>query len=139
MTAVDTNVLVALLNRDEAFSGAAERSLDLALQRGRLVVSAPVWSELRAFPSRDEALLEELLSLSEIEVDWELAESVWRLAGQAFQEFNVRRKRTHSDAPRRILTDFVIGAHAVVNGHSLLTLDQRHYRVAFPTLQLISF
>jgi predicted nucleic acid-binding protein len=140
MTAVDTNVLVALLKGDEAFSILAEQALNRALENGRIAISAPVWSELRAFPSRDEAMLDEFLSLKEVQVDWVLGEAVWRLAGKSFQEFNLLRRRNDAlEAPRRMLTDFVIGAHAVVNGYTLATLDQRHYRAAFPRLPLISF
>jgi len=140
MTAVDTNVLVALLKGNEGFSLLAEQALNRALMAGRITISAPVWAELRAFPARDEAKLEEFLSLREVQIDWVLGEAVWRLAGKAFQEFSSRRKRSSpSEGPRRMLTDFVIGAHAVVNGYALATLDQRHYRAAFPKLQLISF
>ena len=40
---------------------------------------------------------------------------------------------------RRILADFVIGAHALANGCRLLTLDDRLYRSAFPTLAIETF
>ena len=140
MTAVDTNVLVALLKGNEAFSLLAEKALNHALAAGGVVISAPVWSELRAFPARDEGMLEEFLSLREIGIDWVLEEPVWRLAGRAFQEFNLRRRRSSAtDTSRRMLTDFLIGAHAVANGHALLTLDKRHYQAAFPRLQLLTF
>ena len=33
---------------------------------------------------------------------------------------------------------FYIGAHAVVNGYDLLTLDAKIYHAAFPTLKIIS-
>jgi len=138
VTAVDTNVLVALLNLDEALSSKAEESLNRCMAGG-LVIAGPVWAELRAFPTRNDAMLEEFLSLKEIRVDWEMHESVWRLAGRAFQEFNLRRKRSGSDLARRLLTDFVIGAHAMSAAHALLTLDQRHYRAAYPNLRIAGF
>jgi predicted nucleic acid-binding protein len=37
---------------------------------------------------------------------------------------------------RRILPDFLIGAHAVVRGYRLLPLDERLYRSAFPALKM---
>ena len=40
---------------------------------------------------------------------------------------------------RRILADFIIGAHALANGFRLLSLDQGLYRVAFPTLAIETF
>ncbi len=139
MTAVDTNVLVALLNRDELLSAMAEEALQRALSAGGVVISAPVWAELRAFPARNELALEEFLQMKGMEIDWLLGEPVWRLAGRAFQEFNARRKRSGVEISKRMLTDFLIGAHAVNSGLSLLTLDQRHYRAAFPKLRVISF
>jgi predicted nucleic acid-binding protein len=39
----------------------------------------------------------------------------------------------------RILADLMIGAHAFANGFRLLTLDERLYRVAFPTLSIETF
>ena len=37
-----------------------------------------------------------------------------------------------------MLSDFFIGAHAVVDGLSLLTRDRRRYRSYFPTIVLIT-
>ena len=39
---------------------------------------------------------------------------------------------------RRILADFLIGAHALHNGFSLLTLDDRLYRAAFRRLAILA-
>lgn len=41
--------------------------------------------------------------------------------------------------PRRILADFLIGAHALTNGYALLTLDKSGFRSAFPALKLLTF
>lgn len=35
-------------------------------------------------------------------------------------------------------TDFVIGAHAFVEGYTLLTLDEGMYRAAFPRLGIVT-
>jgi predicted nucleic acid-binding protein len=45
---------------------------------------------------------------------------------------------TYDQGERRILTDFLIGAHAFVNGYKLLTLDARVYEAAFPRLAIRS-
>jgi AbrB family looped-hinge helix DNA binding protein len=37
---------------------------------------------------------------------------------------------------RRILAEFLIGAHAHARGDRLLTLDERAYRAAFPALAI---
>jgi predicted nucleic acid-binding protein len=66
-----------------------------------------------------------------------LHEAFWRAAGQAFQKYAARRREKPASGPRRILDDFLIGAHASERGYRLLTLDDRLYRAAFPSLALI--
>ncbi len=135
-TAVDTNILVALWNSEDSLNSAAQAALDAALNRGSLVISAPVFAELLAFPSRDEAFLDSFLRDTGIAVDWELGESIWRIAGRAFQSYAARRRKQRDGGPRRILADFLVGAHAMHNGYVLLTLDASLYRPAFPRLRI---
>jgi predicted nucleic acid-binding protein len=61
------------------------------------------------------------------------------LAGRAFQAYAERRRKQRDAGARRILADFVIGAHASANGCRLLTLDDRLYRSSFPTLAVETF
>lgn len=136
-TAIDTNILVALWDAAEPLSPVVGPALDAALERGSLVVAAPVYGELLAFPSRNESFLDRFFSDTRIFVDWNLNESVWRVAGRAFQASAARRRRHRDPGPRRILADFLIGAHALQNGYSLLTLDEHFFRVAFPHLPLM--
>jgi len=136
-TAIDTNILVALWDKEEPLSPVVGPALDAALERGSLVVAAPVYGELLAFPSRSESFLDKFFSDTRIFVDWNLNESVWRAAGRAFQAFAVRRRKHREPGPRRILVDFLIGAHALQNGYSLLTLDERFFHAAFPHLSLM--
>jgi len=133
-TAIDTNVIIALWDRDDRVSAAAQSALDTALRRGALVVAAPVFAELLAAPGRDETFLDSFFRDTGITVDWNLDETVWRTAGRAFQKCAARRRRQHDSGPRRILADFLIGAHAFERGCSLLTFDDRLYRSAFPNL-----
>ena len=133
-TAIDTNVIIALWDRDDAVSTAAQSALDAALRRGALVVAAPVFAELLAAPGRDETFLDTFFRDTGITVDWNLDETVWRTAGRAFQKYAARRRMRRDRGPCRILTDFLIGAHAFERGCSLLTFDDRLYRSAFPNL-----
>jgi predicted nucleic acid-binding protein len=138
-TAVDTNVVIALWDRDSALSLAAQNALDSAFNRGTLVAAAPVFAELIAAPGRTEAFVGSFFEETGIGVDWELPEQVWRLAGRAFQAYAERRRKQRDTGVRRILADFVIGAHALANGCRLLTLDDRLYRSSFPTLAIETF
>jgi predicted nucleic acid-binding protein len=133
-TAIDANIVVALWNEDDALNTLARSALDAALGRGSLVIAAPVFAELLAAPSRDEAFLDSFCRETGISVDWNLDEVIWRTAGRAFQLYVARRRKQRGSGQRRILADFLIGAHAIQNGFRLLTMDHRLYRAAFPRL-----
>jgi predicted nucleic acid-binding protein len=135
-TAIDTNVLVALWDSGDSLHGLARKALDDALGRGSLVISGVVYAELLAAPARTEAFLDGFCDDTGIAVEWDLAKGVWRTAGRAFQSHAKRRMKQTEQAPRRILADFLIAAHALVNEYKLLTLDAGTYRVAFPKLGL---
>lgn len=137
-TSLDSNILIALWDKDDALNKLAQSALDSALRKGSLVVSAPVYSELLAYPVRSEGFLDTFFRDSGIVVDWNLDEAVWRAAGVAFRAYAGRRTRGAEVRPRRILADFLIGAHAAHNGMALLTLDIRLFRVAFPRLPVIA-
>ena len=137
-TAIDSNVLIALWNEDETLNVLARSALDSALGRGSLVIAAPVFAELLAAPSRTEVFLDSFCKDTGISVDWDLDEAVWRAAGRAFQLYVGRRRKQRDSSPRRILADFMIGAHASRNGFRLLTLDERLYRAAFPRLAIVT-
>jgi predicted nucleic acid-binding protein len=136
MTSLDTNVLAALWDADDVFNTHAKGLLILAREAGELVVSAPVFAELLADPGREELFLDTFFREADIAVEWQFSEAIIRTAGRAFQSYVQRRRASGAGHPRRILADFLIGAHALVNGYTLLTLDQRHYRKAFPKLKL---
>ena len=136
-TAIDTNVIVSSWDSNDALNSAATAALDSALARGPLIVAAPVYAELLAFPDRTEAFLDYFFKETSVTVDWNMDESVWRLAGRAFQAHAARRKVRRHSGPRRILADFLIGAHALRRGYTLLTMDDEIYRASFPRLPLL--
>jgi predicted nucleic acid-binding protein len=135
-TAIGTNVVTALWDKDAVLSLAAEAALEKAFRRGRLIAAAPVFSELMAAPGRTESFVSTFFEENGIAIDWELSESVWRSAGRAFQSYAERRRKQKDSGARRILADFLIGAHALVGGYRLLTLDKGLYAAAFPGLAI---
>jgi predicted nucleic acid-binding protein len=137
-TAVDSNIFVAFWDQDNSLNALARSWLEAALA-SRAVVAAPVYAELLALRSRTEAFLDSFFDDVGIVVDWDIDEQIWRAAGRAFESYASRRRKHKPFGPRRILADFVIGAHAVRRGYRLLTLDDRLYRTAFPRLTVISF
>jgi predicted nucleic acid-binding protein len=104
-TAIDTNILIALWNDDDTLNTLARSALDSALGRGSLVIAAPVFAELLAAPSRNEFFLDSFCKDTGISVDWYLNESIWRVAGRAFQHYVTRRRKQRDSHPRGILAD----------------------------------
>lgn len=136
MTSIDTNIISALLEGEEGLSEQAENALLAAAARGQLLICAPVYAELIAKPGRSASSVDTFLETTFVAVDWTLEPSIWQLAGRAFQIYATTRKKQKLLPPRRILADFLIGAHAVQRGYTLLTLDQRVYSKSFPRLRL---
>ena len=137
-TAIDTNVLAGLWDAGDTLHAVAREALDAALGQGSLVISGVVYAELLAAPGRTEAFLDLFCEETGIGVEWELEERIWRAAGAAFQSYAARRRTQKGEKPRRILADFLIGAHALVQGYQLLTLDERVYRAAYPRLGIVT-
>jgi predicted nucleic acid-binding protein len=135
---LDTNVLIALWDVSNSLNIPARNSLDRARAIGPLVISAPVFVELMAHPSRSTRDIEAMLFETGIEIDWDINEAVWRAAGSAFKSYVRRRIASGGSLPRRILADFLIGAHAANLGSTLLTMDRKLYTAAFPRLKIIS-
>lgn len=137
-TSIDSNVIVALWWDADPFNSAAASILKRARTRGGLVISAPVYVELLGDPRRDEAGLNAFLQDTGISVDWTLDEEVWREAGRANRGYTLRRLSSGGGLPRRLVTDFLIGSHALLRGYTLLTFDRRLYAAAFPELKIVA-
>jgi hypothetical protein len=135
-TALDTKIIIAPWDADDVLNMAARNLLDAAAQRSALIIPGLVYAELLAQPQRTEATINNFMEAGDILVDWEISSHVVLAAGYAYKSYVVRRLSSRSAHPRRILADFLIGAHALVNEYVLLTLGQRHYRAAFPKLAL---
>lgn len=133
-TAVDTNVIVALWDAGDALHQAARKALDAAWRRDRLAICGVVFAELIAAPHRTEAFVDQFCEDAGIGVEWELKEQVWRAAGAAYRRYAERKKEQRGPEPRRLLADFVIGAHAQESGYKLLSADPGVYKRSFPGL-----
>lgn len=137
-SSIDTNLIVALWWQGDAFNKVASQILSKARKAGALVLSAPVYAELMGDPARSEKELDEFLLETEIKTDWALEEDIWRAAGRAYKGYVQRRRASVGTVPRRMLTDFLIGAHAFARGYALLTLDRHLYAAAFPKLKIVT-
>jgi len=121
----------------EPFAAEVAQKLGNAKSEGGLVVAAAVYAELLAYPNLGESSIRDFIENTGIAVDFDLPQSVWIVAGQRFARYAHRRRRSAREGPRRLLVDFIIGAHALSQADRLMTLDPRPYKQDFPELKLI--
>lgn len=128
---VDSNVLLDLLEEDDTWYEWSSRQLQLAADNFALIINPIVYSEVSIgfmrFEELDEALRPDIFERRPL--PWEAA----FLAGKCFLRY-----RKLGGTRRSPLPDFFIGAHAAVEGLTLLTRDANRYRTYFPTLSLIA-
>lgn len=128
---VDANVLIDVATDDPRWGEWSARALEEAGRARRLILSPIVYAEVSIAFQRIEEL-DALLPPSVFHreaLPWEAA----FLAGKAFLAY--RRRGGARTAP---LPDFLIGAHAAVHGHALLTRDHGRFATYFPTVELIA-
>jgi len=128
---VDTNVLFDLVTDDPVWADWSARQLRILSARGTLIVNPVVYAELSVGYDRVDEV-DAALDAAGVELV-EIPRPALFLAGKAFQSYRAR-----GGSKTGVLPDFFIGAHAVVEGLSLLTRDIRRYRSYFPTLELIT-
>ena len=112
--------------------------LTRAQEEGGLVIAAPVYVELLAHPKATQTYVDRFLAAAGIEVDFRIEEAVWRETARAFRGYVERRRRSSGGHPKRLLVDFLIGAHAMLKADRLYTLDPGLYAQDFPNLKLMT-
>ncbi len=136
-TAIDTNVVSALWSA-EPLAGQASQLLGQARSEGGLVISAVVYAELLAHPKATEEFIDKFLAATGVEIDFDFGEDVWRMAGRRFSQYAVRRRASRGGSSKRLLADFLVGAHALVRADRLLTADVGYYQSDFPELEILT-
>jgi hypothetical protein len=134
-TAIDTNILSALWSGEPSAQGIAA-SLTEAQSLGGLAICPAVYAELWAYPGATAKFVDGFLSDTQIVVDWLLDDALWRLVADRFSTY-AKRRRAHSSQPKRLLADFLVGAHAVLQADRLMTLDRGRYAQEFAELAIL--
>lgn len=135
-TAIDTNVISALWSREPLATEIARR-LGEARTEGGLVISGPVYAELLAYPKATEAFVGTFLADTGVVTEFDLGEEVWIEAGRRFARYAGRRRLAKGEQPKRLLADFIVGAHALAKADRLMTLDPVRYEREFPELSVV--
>ena len=127
ITAVDTNVLLDVFLSDAPHHAESREAIRRAYDAGAVLVCDIVYAELvPAFGDRaalDQALAEINARLSPIDT------SIAYEAGRRWMQYR------RAGGPRaRIISDFLIGAHAVSEADTFLTRDRGFFETYFPEL-----
>ena len=136
-TSVDTNVLSALLSAEPGAEKIAKVLHD-AQGHGTLIICGAVFAELCAYPKISMDFVERFLTSTGIIVDFSMGEIVWREVAKRFGKYANRRRSSRGNHPKRLLTDFIVGAHALASADRLLTKDEGCYKQDFPELKRLT-
>ncbi|MDP2158468.1 MAG: type II toxin-antitoxin system VapC family toxin [Nitrospirota bacterium] len=154
ITAIDTNILLDILIPDEDHASTSKALLDLYNEKGSLVISEMVFAELASqFSSEGET--GDFLSDTSIRLVHS-NEKALSIAGVRWKEYRKSRKdklqcpvcgkKTTVHCPgcnknisfrQHIISDFIIGAHALVQAELLLTRDRGFYKTYFRDLKIV--
>ena len=129
MILVDTNVLLDIYKADPIWMPWSLNQLRSA-KPGQLAINMVVYAELAGHPA-EPAHLDEFVDMLGMQM-LGLSRPAARLAGLAFRQY-----RQRGGTKTGVLPDFFIGAHAVADGHKLLTRDAGRYKTYFPKIKLI--
>lgn len=127
---VDSSVLLDVLTEDPAWFDWSSENLARCAEDGALVVNPLIYAEVSIRFTRIEDLD------SALGADFERRPLPWAAAFLAGKAFLAYRRR--GGAKRSPLPDFYIGAHAALEGLTLLTRDAGRYRGYYPRLTIVA-
>jgi predicted nucleic acid-binding protein len=130
-TLIDSNVLIDVLGPVGANREWSAAALTFCRGTGPLIVNQIIWSELAPLASGEDMLLElcDQIGIDHEAIPWSAAFE----AGRAHLRY-----RRAGGSRERTLPDFLIGAHASVGGHRILTRDTVPFRAHFPDVELVA-
>ena len=128
---VDTNVLIDVLEDDPQWAAWSIAQLRAQSKIHQLTINPIIYAELSLAFASAEALDQTVFDLDLIVL--EIPSSALFLAGKAFVRY-----RKQGGIKANVLSDFFIGAHAVVSGLALLTRDTKRYSSYFSGVKLIA-
>ena len=128
ITAVDTNILIDILEPDPAFGPASRDALKRSLSEGAVVACEVVWAEVAV--AYGHAVEKAVEAMARMGIEYSATTSEATL--EAARCWYVYLKR--GGDRRRIAADFLIGGHASKQADRLLTRDKGFYRSYFKAL-----
>jgi hypothetical protein len=136
MIAVDSNILIDFIGNDPVSADAADLALRRALASGPVVACEVVLAEVVTGLGNGSAVMD---ALEELGVDFSPLEQRSAVRAGEMQRRYLERRRAAAAGleSRRVVADFLVGAHALLQCHGLITRDAGFYRDYFKGLKLI--
>lgn len=130
-TLVDSNIILDVFTEDDEWLDWSAAMLSEAVANGQAVINPLIYAEVAVHFDRIEDLDDALPAsfYRRVPLPWEAA----FLAGKCFVKYRRRGGSRRSPMP-----DFYIGAHAAIEGLTLLTRDPKRYRTYFPSLRIVA-
>jgi predicted nucleic acid-binding protein len=135
-TAVDTSVFSALWSGEPSAS-AMSLLLGGCRNAGGLVICGAVYAELLAHPKSSHTFVDRFLADTDVQIDFDLGEIIWRDIARSFAKYAQRRRDSNGTAIKRLLADFIVAGHASGRADRLITLDPSRYQLDYPSLTLL--
>lgn len=131
MILVDTCVLIDVIEDDARWSDWSTQQLAWWTARGEVLINPLVFAEWStSFPT----LADVEAAVERLTLRWrELPREALFMAAKAHALY-----RRRGGAKAMVLPDFLIGAHAAVQGLPLLTRDRRRFETYFQDLEIVS-
>ena len=131
ITAIDTNILIDVLEPDLEYGPASREYLKRCRSEGAIVACGVIWAEVAS--SNWLATGELVSALETIGLEYSPMNRETAVAAATIW----RRYRGDTPGRHRIASDFLIGAHARVQCDRLLTRDRGFYRAYFEGLRVV--
>ena len=113
------------------------KQLGEAKAEGALLISPFVFAELHAYPGATEAFIRRVSRGNRCYRRFSVRAAGLDRNGRRFAIYAARRRQSSKTGAKRLLADFLIGSHALVQADRLLTLDPHRYSQDFPEVRLI--
>jgi predicted nucleic acid-binding protein len=134
--AVDSNILIDFIGNDAVAADSADQALRRALGSGPVVVCDVVVAEVVTGLGNGSSVIDALEALG---IDFLALEQRSAVRAGEMQRRYAERRRASPlrTEPPRVVADFMIGAHALLQCQGLITRDAGFFRDYFKGLKVI--